>query len=43
MGFLIDKIFLFNFGEFLSSTELGPPDNINADALILFKRLFVIL
>ena len=42
-GFLIFKISWFNLGAFLSSTDLGPPDNINADGLISFKIFFVIL
>jgi len=41
--FFIFKISWFNLGAFLSSTDLGPPDNINADGLISFKIFFVIL
>ena len=43
IGFCKFKIFEVNFGEFLSSTDLGPPDKIIAEGFNSLINLFVIL
>ena len=37
IGIFNVSIFLSNLGDFLSFTELGPPDNITPDKFLLFK------
>ena len=43
IGFCKFKIFEANFGEFLSSTDFGPPDKIIAEGFNSLINLFVIL
>ena len=38
-GIFNESIFLSNLGDFLSFTELGPPDNIIPDSFYLLKIL----